>query len=81
MNHLNKIDSNLAAKLGQKIVIALPLIKSEEWTKKGFNNAPNCPSIIFKDDLLSYVAKEKIKNTKIVSQKYILSDDEWKKIQ
>ncbi|MGL5611878.1 UvrD-helicase domain-containing protein [Cetobacterium sp.] len=81
MNHLKKIDLNLANKLGQKIIIALPLINSYEWEKKGFNNKPNCPPIIFKDDLLFYTAKKKIKETKIVVQKSILSDNEWKKIQ
>lgn len=81
MNHLNKIDSNLAAKLGQKIIVAVPLISSKEWEKKGFNDVPNCPSIIFKDDLLFYTAKKKIIDTIIVPQKSILSDKEWKKIQ
>lgn len=81
MNHLKKIDLNLANKLGQKIIVALPLIRSEEWEKKGFNDIPNCPPIIFKDDFLSSLAKEKIKNFKIVNQHSILTDNEWKKIQ
>lgn len=81
MNHLKKIDLNLANKLGQKIIIALPLISSYEWEIKGFNNKPNCPPIIFKDDFLSSFAKKKIKDVKIVTQNSILTDEEWRKIQ
>lgn len=81
MEKLEKTDSDLAKKLGQRVIVALPLITNEEWESHEFHNRPNSPPIIFKDDLLSSTGKRKIEKSKIVGQKEPLNDGDWKKIQ
>ncbi|MGL4402320.1 MAG: UvrD-helicase domain-containing protein [Fusobacteriaceae bacterium] len=81
MEKLEKTDSDLAKKLGQRVIVALPLITNEEWERHEFHNRPNSPPIIFKDDLLSSTGKRTIEKSKIVGQKEPLNDEDWKKIQ
>jgi superfamily I DNA and RNA helicase len=46
-----KNEPNLHQKITAKVVLALPYINQEEWRKKGFDQLPSNPPIIFQDDL------------------------------
>jgi superfamily I DNA and RNA helicase len=73
-----KNEPSLANKITARAIVALPLITSNQWQKKGFTNLPSSPPIIFQDnldrtdDLINFIAK-----IPPVVRGDILSQEDW----
>jgi len=60
-----------------KVMIALPLITAEEWLKQGFDKSPNCPPILFKEQLIKTNLIATIKQVPLVVNGVALDDQKW----
>lgn len=60
-----------------RAIVALPLITQEEWRKKGFDQLPCCPPIIFKDQLGSATLLRRIEQTTHFGTGKELDDEQW----
>ena len=60
-----------------RAIVALPLISEKEWQEKGFDRLPNCPPIIFKDQLGEQSLIKKIEQSPLVQSGNNLSDEQW----
>jgi superfamily I DNA and RNA helicase len=60
-----------------RAIVALPLITEREWQEKGFDKLPNCPPIIFGDQLGANTLLRKIQQTTPVESGSNLSDEQW----
>lgn len=64
-------------KVRSKVMIALPLITEKEWQAKGFDRLPNCPPILFKDQLGEKGLLSKVKAIAPIRFGQKLSDEQW----
>ncbi|MBE9152512.1 DEAD/DEAH box helicase, partial [Coleofasciculus sp. LEGE 07092] len=60
-----------------RVLVALPLIKAEEWQQRGFDQLPNCPPIIFQDQIGKVAFLEKIQQAVPVISGENLEDEQW----
>ena len=71
----------LEKKVWGKVLVALPFITEEEWQKKGFNQLPSCPPILFKNQLSSSLKlKQIIKETPSVLSGQRLKEKQWEQL-
>lgn len=61
-----------------RAIIALPLITQEEWQQRGFDQLPNCPSIIFQDQLSKVSLLDRIQQSPPVVPGEYLDEEQWK---
>ena len=64
-------------KVSGKAIVALPLITQEQWQQKGFDKLPNCPPIIFQDQLGKVGLLEHIQQFPFVVTGENLEDKDW----
>ncbi|MBF2014441.1 MAG: ATP-binding domain-containing protein [Rivularia sp. T60_A2020_040] len=64
-------------KVNGRIIVALPLITQEQWQERGFNQLPNCPTIIFQDQLSKAVLLEGIQQSSPLVPGDNLEDKDW----
>jgi superfamily I DNA and RNA helicase len=64
-------------KVTGRAIIALPLITQEQWLQKGFDQVPNCPPIIFQDQLGKVGLLERIQQTFPTVPGETLEDKDW----
>ncbi|MEB3181856.1 MAG: ATP-binding domain-containing protein [Nostocaceae cyanobacterium] len=64
-------------KVTGRAMIALPLITQEQWQQKGFDQVPNCPAIIFQDQLGKVGLIERIQQTFPTVTGENLEDKDW----
>ena len=64
-------------KVNGRTIIALPLITQEQWEQRGFNQLPNCPKIIFQDQLSKTALLEQIQQTSPLVPGENLEDKDW----
>ena len=60
-----------------RAIVALPLITEKEWQEKGFDRLPNCPPIIFKEQLGAGSLIKKIEKSSLVQSGKNLSNEQW----
>ncbi|MBW4593574.1 MAG: ATP-binding domain-containing protein [Brasilonema angustatum HA4187-MV1] len=60
-----------------RAIAALPLITQEQWQQKGFDQLPNCPPVIFQDQLGKVGFTECIQQTDHVVPGENLEDKDW----
>jgi superfamily I DNA and RNA helicase len=60
-----------------RAMVALPLITQEQWQQRGFDQLPNCPPIIFQDQLGKASFLERIQQTVPVVPGEHLEDEQW----
>jgi superfamily I DNA and RNA helicase len=60
-----------------RVIVALPLITQEQWQEKGFDKVPNCPRIVFQDQLSKAALVECIQQTIPVVPGEDLEDKDW----
>lgn len=65
-------------KITGRVLVALPLITQEQWQQKGFDQLPNCPPIIFQDQLSKAGFLECIQQAASVVPGESLEDEQWK---
>ena len=65
-------------KITGRALVALPNITIEEWQQKGFDQLPNCPAIIFKNNLGKTDVCETIFQAQAMVTGEQLSDEQWK---
>lgn len=58
-------------------LVALPLITQEQWQQKGFDQLPNCPPVIFQDQLGKVGLLERIQQISCVVPGESLEDKDW----
>lgn len=61
-----------------RAIIALPLITQEEWQQRGLEQLPNCPAIIFQDQLSKVSFWERIQQSTPVIPGEYLDETQWK---
>jgi superfamily I DNA and RNA helicase len=61
-----------------RALVALPLITQEQWQQRGFDQLPNCPPIIFQDQLSKANFLERIQQATPVIPGEDLDDEQWK---
>lgn len=71
-----KQEPSLKDKVMGRVLIALPLITSEQWQEKNFHKLPTSPPIIFKNSLLSIL--EIIQKIPSLTPESHLSENQWK---
>jgi len=59
-----------------RVLVSLPLITEKEWQTKGFDRLPNCPPILFKDQLGAKILS-KIQQIPPIRFGKNLSDEQW----
>ncbi|MBD2691501.1 ATP-binding domain-containing protein [Anabaena catenula] len=64
-------------KVNGRTIVALPQITAEQWQQKGFDKLPDCPPIIFQDQLGKVGLLERIQQTNIVIPGTDLEDKDW----
>jgi superfamily I DNA and RNA helicase len=64
-------------KVNGRAIVALPQITAEQWQQKGFDNLPDCPPIIFQDQLGKVGLIERIQQANIVITGTELEDKDW----
>ncbi|WP_016951399.1 nuclease-related domain-containing DEAD/DEAH box helicase [Anabaena sp. PCC 7108] len=64
-------------KVNGRTIVALPQITAEQWQQKGFDKLPDCPPIIFQDQLGKVGLLERIQQTNIVIPGADLEDKDW----
>jgi superfamily I DNA and RNA helicase len=70
-------ESLIFRKITGRAIVALPLIKQEQWQQKGFDQLPGCPPIIFQDQLGRVGLLDRIqKSTPMVTGEN-LDDEQW----
>ncbi|KAF3885873.1 MULTISPECIES: DEAD/DEAH box helicase [Nostocales] len=73
-------DNNKAAighKVKGRVLVALPLITQEQWQQRGFDQIPNCPPLIFQDQLSKVSCVERIQHICAVVPGENLEDRDW----
>ena len=60
-----------------RAIVALPLIAEKEWQEKGFDRLPNCPPIIFKEQLGAGSLIKKLEQSPLVQSGKNLSNEQW----
>lgn len=60
-----------------RAMVALPLITQEQWQQRGFDQVPNCPPIIFQDQLSKGSFFERIQQIMPVVPGEHLEDEQW----
>ncbi len=60
-----------------RCLVALPSITEQRWQEKGFDRLPNCPPIIFQDQLGEKTLIKVIENTPPVQTGKNLDETEW----
>jgi len=70
-------EAEIRRKVRGRCLVALPLIKEEQWQEKGFDKLPNCPPIIFQDKLGEKTLTKVIENTPPVQTGKNLDETEW----
>ena len=65
-------------KITGRALVALPNITIEEWQQKGFDQLPNCPPIILKNNLGKTAFFEKISQSEPMVTGEQLNDEQWK---
>lgn len=58
-------------------IVALPLIKEQEWQSKGFDKSHNCPPIIFQNQLSEASLIKAIENAPVIQAGKNLDDNQW----
>lgn len=58
-------------------IVALPLIKEQEWQNKGFDKSPNCPPIIFQNQLSPASLIKVIEEATVIQSGKNLDDNQW----
>ncbi len=58
-------------------LVALPLITEEQWKQKGFDKLPNCPPVIFQDQLGKTGLLERIQKAPLAVAGETLNDEQW----
>ena len=70
-------EENIRCQVTGRAIVALPMITEEQWQKKGFDQLPSCPPIIFKNQLGSATLLKRIQQaTPVVSGKNLLHE-QW----
>ncbi|MFB2978239.1 pentapeptide repeat-containing protein [Microseira sp. BLCC-F43] len=78
-------EPTLRCKVTGRTIVSLPLITQTQWQKKGFDQLPSCPPIIFQDHLLQVATSVKTllqqieKATAAIKGKK-LDEEQWKLI-
>jgi superfamily I DNA and RNA helicase len=70
-------ESLLWRKVMGRAIVALPLITEEQWQQKGFEQLPNCPPIIFQNQLGKVGLLERIKQSEFAVPGEDLNDQQW----
>lgn len=70
-------ESILWRKVMGRAIVALPLITEEQWQQKGFDQLPNCPPIIFQNQLGKVGLLERIKQSALAVPGEDLDDKQW----
>ncbi|GAB1543878.1 DEAD/DEAH box helicase [Scytonema sp. NUACC21] len=60
-----------------KAIVALPLITQEQWQQRGFDQIPNCPPVIFQDQLSKVECLERIQQSFALVPGENLEDKDW----
>lgn len=60
-----------------RAIVALPLVKEEEWQKKGFDTSLSCPPIIFQNQLGEASLIKIIEDAKVVQSGKNLDESQW----
>jgi hypothetical protein len=63
-------------KVQSRVMVALPLITEKEWQAKGFDRLPNCPPILFKDQLGTKILS-RVQQTSPIRSGRTLGNEEW----
>ncbi len=64
-------------KVNGKAIVALPLITQEQWQQRGFDQIPNCPPLIFQDQLSKVSCIERFQQISAVVPGENLEDKDW----
>jgi superfamily I DNA and RNA helicase len=64
-------------KVKGRATIALPLITQEQWQQKGFHNSPDCPPVIFQEQLNKTSFLERLQETPAIVPGENLDDKDW----
>ena len=64
-------------KIMGRALVALPLISEEQWQQKGFDQLPNCSSIIFQNQLGKVGLLERIQQSDLAVAGEKLDDKQW----
>lgn len=67
----------ICRKVTGRAIVALPLITQEQWQQKGFDQLPNCPPLIFQDQLGKVGCIERIQQTSPIVPGENLEDKDW----
>jgi superfamily I DNA and RNA helicase len=70
-------ESQIFRKITGRGIVALPLIKQEEWQQKGFDQLPGCPPVIFQDQLGKVGVLERIQQSTPMVTGENLDDEQW----
>ncbi|KAB8318614.1 DNA/RNA helicase [Tolypothrix campylonemoides VB511288] len=70
-------ESAIWRKVTGRSLVALPLITQEPWQQKGFDQLPNCPPVIFQDQLGKVGLLERIQQISCVVPGESLEDKDW----
>lgn len=68
----------LLHKVTGRAIFALPLITEEQWQQKGFDQLPNCPPIIFQNQLGKVGLLERIQQSALAVTGENIDDEQWK---
>ena len=71
-------EDSIFRKITGRAVVALPEITMEEWQQRGFDQIPNCPPIIFKNNLDKTAFFERICQLQPTVTGEQLNDEQWK---
>ncbi|KYC42000.1 DNA/RNA helicase [Scytonema hofmannii PCC 7110] len=64
-------------KVNGRAIVALPLITQEQWQQRGFDQIPNCPPLIFQDQLSKVSCIERFQQIPAVVPGENLEDKDW----
>ncbi|GET42733.1 ATP-binding domain-containing protein [Microseira wollei] len=78
-------EPTLRCKVTGRAIVSLPLITQAQWQKKGFDQLPSCPAILFQDHLLQVATSVKtllqqIEQTIPAIKGRNLHEEQWKLI-
>ncbi|MGL4501599.1 MAG: DEAD/DEAH box helicase, partial [Planktothrix sp.] len=70
-------ESQIFRKITGRGIVALPLVKQEEWQQKGFDQLPGCPPVIFQGQLGKVGLLERIQQSMPMVTGENLDDEQW----
>lgn len=70
-------ESNIRGRVTGRSIVALPLVQQEEWQNRGFDSSPNCPPIIFRNQLSPARLIRVIEEAILVQSGNNLDDQQW----